>query len=460
MNKIPYNFKRFISEKDKIKIHLTESESLRDGVMEDPNFLKWFNGSKAVDEDGNPTVMFHGTQSDEHFTVFSVDGIPFVEDDDAEEESIKDPGSGADPNAFMGAHFAQEPEVASKFAIADLDWLKNRSAGRNGSGKIYPVFLRITNPAIFKGEDDLNDFIYSQDIDSDYVENAMYNLQEDGNDFDDLVEEYENNEDKRLEINMYAMSLANNMSDNFDMVNHPVEFARELGIEARKKLMNSGYDGVKYKNDIEGGISWIAFKPNQIKSVFSKGFSDNDDIMKEGGSYKKTKLFEVFEPDMPDVKILKTDKETKIPSELVFKTDKGNIVNISLSGNRNVLSIDFKVNGSYSDQGNERDADVISGLLGVMQDVAQKYKINRIVFIGYDDLSDVKYKPSFMNPKGIEKPKTNRRESIYKRLINRFFGKEWDIKDKENHISIERKNPIDINDIEDTVSINRTSKGR
>lgn len=292
-------FKSFMSEQE---TELTESEKLQQAVMKDPKFQAWFKGSKTLDANGNPMVMFHGTQSDEHFTVFSIDGVPFVEDDDADEEAIRDPGSGADPNAFMGAHFAQEPEVASKFAIADVDWLRNRSAGRQGSGRVYPVFLNIKNPAVFQNETELNDFIYSRDIDSDYVEHALMDLQEDGNDYDELVDEYENNEEKKIEINMYAMSLANNMDDGMGDVNHPVEYARDLGSTARSELIRAGYDGVKYKNDVEGGISWIAFQPNQIKSALSSAYTDDPDITKES-------LYE-------------SDRKVSTPSQLIKYIDR------------------------------------------------------------------------------------------------------------------------------------------
>ncbi|MFW6130890.1 MAG: hypothetical protein ACOC56_06850, partial [Atribacterota bacterium] len=179
------------------------------------------------------------------------------------------------------------------FARGDVDWLKNRYQGREktGGGRIYPVFLRITNPIVFNSEMKLDDFVYSQDVNSDYVENALYSKFEDEeSDFDLLVDKYETGDDEfRQEINRYAMNLAYNMEDPDGRINHAVEFARELAISAKENLIKSGYDGVKYKNSVEGGISWIAFYPNQIKSVFSKEFIDDPDIMKEGLKKKKNK---------------------------------------------------------------------------------------------------------------------------------------------------------------------------
>lgn len=37
------------------------------------NFLKWFNGSKVVGNNGEPLIMFHGTSSEDDFDIFSGD---------------------------------------------------------------------------------------------------------------------------------------------------------------------------------------------------------------------------------------------------------------------------------------------------------------------------------------------------------------------------------------------------
>lgn len=275
------------NKKEGDKKHISESEKLQQSVMKNTEFINWFGDSKAVDNNGNPMVMFHGTRSDKHFTVFSVEGVQHFSDDDADEEFEKDidEGSGAEPNAFLGAHFAQEPHVASKFAIADNDWLKMRYQGRKttGGGRVFPVFLKIENPMVFKRESDMDDFIYSQDVDSDYVEHALWDKLEDvGEDeYDDLVDKYEKDEDFRQEVNPYAMALTYHMEDPDGNINHAVEFARELAVEAKEQLIKQGYDGVKYKNDVEGGISWIAFYPNQIKSAIGSSFTDDPDILKD-----------------------------------------------------------------------------------------------------------------------------------------------------------------------------------
>lgn len=44
--------------------------------------------------------------------------------------------------------------------------------------------------------------------------------------------------------------------------------AQHLASEARSKLGAAGYDGAVYKNEIEGGTSYVVFSPKQIKSPF------------------------------------------------------------------------------------------------------------------------------------------------------------------------------------------------
>jgi len=47
----------------------------------------------------------------------------------------------------------------------------------------------------------------------------------------------------------------------------------------REFLLKKGYDGIKYKNTIEGDISWVAFKPEQVKSTLgTKTFSKSKNM--------------------------------------------------------------------------------------------------------------------------------------------------------------------------------------
>lgn len=176
-------------------------------------FRSWFCGSKVVVGDGAPLVVFHGTSTD--FAEFRI------------------PVGDAD----LGAHFG------------GFDQANIRSIGGE-SVRIMPVYLSIKNPLRLQdGGDFLPDEVYRQ--------------------LEDLGIE--------------------------------VEVGDDLGIgPLRRAIVSAGYDGVVYLNrrevlglhdpygDATLGMfddevrnlypaardSWIAFRPEQIKSVFNRGDFD------------------------------------------------------------------------------------------------------------------------------------------------------------------------------------------
>lgn len=52
-------------------------KSLRTPVTDSPAFREWFAGSKVVNEDGSPKLMYHGTNANDNFTVFDTYGSNF-----------------------------------------------------------------------------------------------------------------------------------------------------------------------------------------------------------------------------------------------------------------------------------------------------------------------------------------------------------------------------------------------
>lgn len=81
------------------------------GLMENPNFRRWFGDSKAVDLSGAPLVLYHGTASE--FSEFSI-GEAWGEGE-------------------AGAFFSGCPKAVEEYAKRD-------------GGNILPVFLSIQNP--------------------------------------------------------------------------------------------------------------------------------------------------------------------------------------------------------------------------------------------------------------------------------------------------------------------------
>jgi hypothetical protein len=92
-------------------IHPTE-EGLR-------NFWRWFGDSRAVDSEGRPLVVYHGTGADFDRFDLALVGRTF--------------GAAGE----LGFFFSSNPETASKYAI---------NAGHGGGGNVMPVYVRIADP--------------------------------------------------------------------------------------------------------------------------------------------------------------------------------------------------------------------------------------------------------------------------------------------------------------------------
>jgi hypothetical protein len=86
------------------------------------NFKRWFGDSKVVDDQGNPLVVYHGTQYD--FDAFD----PEMQGDTVYSEDI-------------GFFFSNDPVESSAYATLDYD-------RDNPRPSVMPVFLSIMNPKI------------------------------------------------------------------------------------------------------------------------------------------------------------------------------------------------------------------------------------------------------------------------------------------------------------------------
>lgn len=231
-------------------------------------FHRWFDGSIAT-ERGKPRVFYHGTRSPVDFEVFETGSI---QDDNAEELLIA--GSG-DPGAYLGPHFAEEPEIASAFAMGRAaEWDRSRYVKNKGwHGRVIPVFLSLSKVASFDGEDDLLSWI---------LENGKSNTLDDQ--IGQMVEggEIEGDPDDPEVFddidNRKAALKAIRRLDSYGDENLHETVCEELGSSARHALIEQGIDGVRYKNEIEGGNSWIALVPGTVKSAIgNSGRWDRED---------------------------------------------------------------------------------------------------------------------------------------------------------------------------------------
>jgi RNA:NAD 2'-phosphotransferase (TPT1/KptA family)/GNAT superfamily N-acetyltransferase/ADP-ribose pyrophosphatase YjhB (NUDIX family) len=241
---------------------------------QDAKFKAWFDGSKVVDKNGNPMPVYHGTRSSVEFEEFSVEGPPQT---DSYENETTSSGSGADPTAFLGAHFAEETNVANLFAEGK-GWTGVRYEGEQPKPRVIQVFLRITNPKDFGSEHNLREFINQGKIADDEVTNLVMENRDGINYWEpeqeqaaqEWGEKYENDQAFRTEVNRYLWEQHSTGSEYEGEQDRLNSAAYDLAMQARNRLTTAGYDGVRYKNVVEGGHAWIAFAANQIKSVYSQ----------------------------------------------------------------------------------------------------------------------------------------------------------------------------------------------
>lgn len=202
--------------------------------VESSYFKKWFGDSKVVDEDGKPLVVYHG--SEENFNIF-----------DREKLGAKS----MDIMSYLGFHFTPNKEMAERlFVRADAD--------------IMPVYLNIQNPYITK--------------ESEIVKEALLFAKK-NNKIPSKV-----NLDKILKMPYFSQdgkSIINILSDDASKVYYdetPLIDYKDITMDYLEYLKDQGFDGIKYINEIEWAdenrYDYIAFEPEQIKSINNHGTFD------------------------------------------------------------------------------------------------------------------------------------------------------------------------------------------
>jgi len=215
--------------------------------------------SRIVDPvSGEPWVASHGTCAPEQFAEFNVGEARSLGDDD---DAGVEWGSGPDPSTFLGAHFARERSVADKFAKGLYSRVNTEG------GRVYSVFLNIRAPKRFGSDEEIQENLYSQDVNSRSVDMEM-DGQEDP---DSWGTRYTDDGAFREAQNR---KIIHGIGDNEEAL----EFAGELAESFRGKLQEDGYDGIVHVNTVEGGVSYVAFDPAQIKSATgNNGMFDPED---------------------------------------------------------------------------------------------------------------------------------------------------------------------------------------
>lgn len=184
---------------------------------------KWTIGSKVVDEDNRPLKVYHGT-----FANFD----EFRESND------------------LGFHFGTREQA------------EFRIKGSGDTKRLLSGYLSIKNPI------EMPDHVWD-------TPNTLVSYFEKHNlplgNVKRHTEEYNSAIRKLKDPAIEDLPLAEYRKLKRELTEKRNEAKSSVMMEARKELQKAGYDGVKYKNDIEGeGYSWIAFNPSQINIQESK----------------------------------------------------------------------------------------------------------------------------------------------------------------------------------------------
>ncbi|MDR3048730.1 MAG: hypothetical protein LBV16_02665 [Elusimicrobiota bacterium] len=241
-------------------------------------FKKWFKDSKVVDENGKPLVVYHAT-GETDISIFSKE------------------------NGAMNTDYENPPAWLSSVMGFWFNSNGKRVAAKTHSGIIMPVYLNISNPAIYS---DLHTFWA-------YLESMV----KDNFDFENYLNIYIENNRAGLEKKYGKTHIKNILSNEMDEednyfkdqilreekqyipLSEIVSFYQENGTDLPVLMRNlyDEFDGIIITEDNEfGGTSYVAFAPSQIKSVSNRGTFDenNPDIYYQSAYHGSPYLFDEF----------------------------------------------------------------------------------------------------------------------------------------------------------------------
>jgi hypothetical protein len=277
------------------------------------NFMNWFGDSKVVNANGSPMAVYHGTRAE--FAAFDPDfSSDFGYHFGTQEQAARRVGTKVVPGAaYEGANIHEVYlSIENPLRVDDFQW--------QGAGLQTLVEANLDTPAGNRIIGLMNDARDMQDA-SYYV----YRFAEFKKRGDSVLQGYF--ESGRVRERNVVAKYAELFGSTFDEVisddlvrmkfqtwlkkqTHPVRGERGIRhvlndaiIEEFEKL---GYDGMVYINKIEGeGDSWIAFRPEQVKSVRNTGeFSPTDPNMLHQAiplEYENGYLTQLlYQDDIPD----------------------------------------------------------------------------------------------------------------------------------------------------------------
>ena len=225
-------------------------------------------GTKVVDEDGFPKVVYHGSRSVERFNVFN-----------AADSNSKSIGSVTE-NSDRFAFFADTEDAANVYKDA-----VSRGEEFAGEGKLYSVYLDIKNPAVvdFNGLNWTGKGVQVEYFDAlfgewmplkngelDYFKNDIYALAE-----------------YRRIFGAVKVDESNWRVKEVDIITSTNEFAEQALAEGKDgAIIYNVYDSGQGGSPI---AEYVAFSPNQIKSAEAVTYDDNGNVIPLGERFNEDK---------------------------------------------------------------------------------------------------------------------------------------------------------------------------
>ena len=255
----------------------------KQSYVSSPEFREWFKGSQVLTDDGQPLVVFHGTDRD--FDQF---------------------GKTTD----MGFHFGSAG--TANRVLRDVSKRAAREKNTDPALRLIPVYLSLKNPVTLSADPGswMPDYVIK------LLQEQGALSAEEASKFDAMA--LDALDSARAEANQLRNAKIDVRRERHPFL--PNEWSYELKhwrwrqvlaqhnapvfTAIRQALLDKGYDGLKYVNTYErasrkkndpANISWVAFKPEQIKSALANtGEFDasNPDIARRAAGVTVTPEFQ------------------------------------------------------------------------------------------------------------------------------------------------------------------------
>lgn len=266
------------------------------------NFARWFGDSKVVDEDGNPLLVYHGTNRS------------FSEFDSQRQRDARN--SMFQGNGFF---FTEDQEIADKYSDAAVNQTIDKETIINEMKEKHPGVLSdlLENIVELGHEQGWDATLDKYKLTGVPVMDWPQELQDYGNEIGDIAEVIEGAKvtDRGSDVSdTFAAFFGGNSGRSLSMVEDtmiklgltlPAPSIMPVYLRAEKVLKTDsqdeaktarerGYDAVRYTGPDRVGDSpeWIVYEPTQIKSAIGnsgKFDPDSGDITKAAPSPKQSR---------------------------------------------------------------------------------------------------------------------------------------------------------------------------